>query len=156
MKEKYLSGAEFEVYAAENVYTADYQKDADGNRILEYAEGELVTTVTTDETGLAVVKNLPLGSYLVKEAKAPTGFVLNAVPQEVSFDYADQNTAVIKESVTFDDDRQKVEITVEKQDAENEATIAGAVFGIYNTEDLKNEKGEIIVKADTLLQERTS
>lgn len=27
---------------------------------------------------------------------------------------------------------------------------AGAVFGIYNTEDLKNEKGEIIVKADTL------
>lgn len=43
-----------------------------------------------------------------------------------------------------------MEITVEKQDAENEATIAGAVFGIYNTEDLKNEKGEIIVKADTL------
>ena len=155
-EEKYLSGAEFEVYAAENVYTADYQKDADGNRILEYAEGELVTTVTTDDSGLAVVKNLPLGSYLVKEANAPTGFVLNAVPQEVSFDYADQNTAIIKESVTFDDDRQKVEITVEKQDAENEATIAGAVFGIYNTEDLKNEKGEIIVKADTLLQERTS
>ena len=74
-EEKYLSGAEFEVYAAENVYTADYQKDADGNRILEYAEGELVTTVTTDDSGLAVVKNLPLGSYLVKEANAPTGFV---------------------------------------------------------------------------------
>ena len=91
------------------------------------------------------MKYLPLGRYLVKEANAPTGFVLNAVPQEVSFDYADQNTAVIKESVTFDDDRLKVEITVEKQDAENEATIAGAGFGIYNTEDLKNEKGEIIV-----------
>ena len=45
---------------------------------------------------------------------------------------------------------------VEKQDAENGATVAGAVFGIYNTEDLKNEKGEIIVKADTLLQEMTS
>ena len=71
----------------------------------------MVKTVTTDDSGLAVVKNLPLGSYLVKEAKAPAGFVLNAVPQEVSFDYADQNTAVIKESVTFDDDRQKVEST---------------------------------------------
>lgn len=155
-EEKYLSGAEFEVYAAENIFTADYQKDAEGNRILEYAEGTLVTTVTTDGSGLAVVKNLPLGKYLVKEANAPTGFVLNSVPQETSMEYADQNTAVIKESVTFDDTRQKVEINVEKQDAENGATVAGAGFGIYNAEDLVNDEGKIIVKADTLLQEMTS
>ena len=155
-EEKYLSGAEFEVYAAENIFTADYQKDAEGNRILEYAEGTLVTTVTTDDSGLAVVKNLPLGKYLVKEANAPTGFVLNSVPQETSMEYADQNTAVIKESVTFDDARQKVEINVEKQDAENGATVAGAGFGIYNVEDLVNDEGKIIVKADTLLQEMTS
>ena len=35
-------------------------------------------------------------------------------------------------------------------------SVAGAVFGIYNTDDLKNAKGEIIVKAETLLQEMTS
>ncbi len=64
-EEKYLEGAEFEVYAAENIYTADYQKDADGNRNLIYAKDALVTTVTTDEDGKAVADNLPLGSYYV-------------------------------------------------------------------------------------------
>ena len=34
-----LSGAVFDLYAAEDIYTADAQKDEQGNRILEYAEG---------------------------------------------------------------------------------------------------------------------
>lgn len=155
-EEQYLKGAEFEVYAAENIYTADYQKDEAGNRLLEYAEGTLVTTITTDDSGLAVARNLPLGKYLVKEKDAPKGFVLNAASQEVNFEYADQNTAVIKESVTFKNDRQKVAITVTKQDAENEAVVAGAEFGIYNTADIKNASGSVIVEADTLLQKMTS
>ena len=90
------------------------------------------------------------------EKTAPEGFVLNHDRSDVSFVYADQDTPVIEQEVMVGDDRQKVAIQVEKQDAENGATVAGAVFGIYNTEDLKNEKGEIIVKADTLLQEMTS
>ena len=46
-----LEGAVFDVYAEEDIYTADFQKDAEGDRILEYASGELVGTVTTDENG---------------------------------------------------------------------------------------------------------
>ena len=34
-----LEGAVFEMYAAEDIYTADFQKDDNGNRILEYASG---------------------------------------------------------------------------------------------------------------------
>ena len=110
---------------------ADEEKETD-------AKDTLVTTITTDDSGLAVAKNLPLGKYLVKEKNAPNGFVLSAEAKEVDFAYADQNTAVIKESVTFTNDRQKVAITVTKQDAENEAVVAGAEFGIYNTSDIKN------------------
>lgn len=51
-----LEGAEFEIYAAEDIYTADFQKDDNGNRILEYAAGILVKTVTTDKDGKAVLK----------------------------------------------------------------------------------------------------
>lgn len=58
-KTENLSGAVFEVYAAEDIYTADFQKDAEGNRILEYAAGELVGTVTTDEDGQATLSDLP-------------------------------------------------------------------------------------------------
>lgn len=44
-----LEGAEFAIYAAEDIYTVDFQKDDNGNRILEYAAGTLVKTVTTDK-----------------------------------------------------------------------------------------------------------
>ena len=37
-KEGSLAGAKFEVYAAEDIYTADNQKDADGNRIKYYSK----------------------------------------------------------------------------------------------------------------------
>ena len=154
-EERYLKGAEFNVYAAENIYTPDYQKDENGNRQLIYAKDALVTTVTTGEDGKAVAENLPLGSYYVVEKTAPEGFVLNHDRSDVTFVYADQDTPVIEQEVTVGDDRQKVAIQVEKQDAENGATVAGAVFGIYNKADIKAD-GKVIVKADTLLQEMTS
>ena len=154
-EERYLKGASFNVYAAENIYTPDYQKDENGNRQLIYAKDALVTTVTTGEDGKAVAENLPLGSYYVVEKTAPEGFVLNHDRSEVAFVYADQDTPVIEQEVTVGDDRQKVAIQVEKQDAENGATVVGAVFGIYNKADIKAD-GKVIVKADTLLQEMTS
>ena len=154
-EERYLKGASFNVYAAENIYTPDYQKDENGNRQLIYAKDALVTTVTTGEDGKAVADNLPLGSYYVVEKTAPEGFVLNHDRSEVAFVYANQDTPVIEQEVTVGNDRQKVAIQVEKQDAENAATVAGAVFGIYNKEDIKAD-GKVIVKADTLLQEMTS
>lgn len=154
-EEKYLSGAEFNVYAAEDIYTPDHQEDADGNRFVIYAKDSLVTTITTGEDGKAVAENLPLGAYYVVETKAPEGFVLNKEPSEAVFVYEDQDTPVIEQEAVIGNDRQKVSITVEKQDAENQAVLSGAVFGIYNKNDIKAD-GKVIVKADTLLQEMTS
>ena len=117
-EEKYLKGAEFNVYAAEDIFTPDYQKDESGNRQVVYAKDALVTTVTTGEDGKAVAENLPLGSYYVVEKSAPEGFVLNPDRSEVKFVYADQDTPVIEQEVTVGNERQKVAIKVEKQDAE--------------------------------------
>lgn len=149
-KKENLAGAIFEVYAAENIYTADFQKDSDGNRILEYAADTLVATLTTDEKGEALLKNLPLGSYRVVEVTAPEGFVLNEAAQIVTFRYVDQNTPVITQEAVFENDRQKVEVSVVKRDAETKAEVAGAVFGLYAKEDILAH-GKVIVKADTLL-----
>ena len=151
-----LAGAEFEVYAAENIYTADHQVDENGERTMYFAKDALVATVTTGEDGYATVKNLPLGSYYVKEKNAPESYVLNTVPENVEFAYADQNTAVVKKEISVTDERQKVSITVEKQDQETGKTVAGAVFGIYNSKDIKSADGKFLVKADTLLQKMTS
>lgn len=154
-EEQFLKDAVFEVYAAEDIYSPDYQKDADGNRIVVYAKDTLVTTITTGEDGMAEAENLPLGAYRVVEKTAPEGFVLNPEAAEVVFVYEGQDTPVVEQEVTVGDERQKVAITVEKQDAENGAVVAGAVFGIYNKEDITAD-GKVIVEADTLLQEMTS
>lgn len=145
-----LAGAVFEVYAAEDIYTADFQKDAEGNRILEYAAGELVGTVTTNEKGEAYLTDLPLGSYKIVEVTAPEGFVLNGEAQTVTFTYKDQETPVIEQEAVFQNERQKVEVSVVKKDAETQATVEGAVFGLYAKEDILAH-GEVIVKADTLI-----
>lgn len=154
-EEASLAGAAFEVYASEDIYTADHQTDENGNRYLEYAKDTLVATVTTDENGSAVIENLPLGKYRVEEKKAPEGYTWNAKGEEVTFTYAGQDTPVVDEEVTFTNERQKVSITVEKQDAETGSVVAGAVFGLYNKNEIKSGDN-VIVKADTLLQEITS
>ncbi len=154
-KEQYLSGAEFEVRAAEDICTPDHQKDADGNRIVLYAKDTLVTTITTGEGGKAVAKDLPLGRYYVVETKAPEGFVLNPEPVKVALTYQDQDTPIVEAEAIVGNDRQKVSISVEKQDAENGRVLSGAVFGIYNKKDIQ-ANGKVLVKADTLLQEMTS
>jgi uncharacterized surface anchored protein/transcriptional regulator with XRE-family HTH domain len=153
-KEK-LEGAFFEVYAAEDIYTADFQKDDQGNRILEYASGALVGTVTTDKDGKAQIADLPLGTYKVVEKTAPECFVLNEEAQTVTFSYKDQKTPVIEQTAAFENDRQKVEVSVVKQDAENETVVAGAEFGLYAKEDILAH-GEVAVKADTLLGKAVS
>lgn len=153
---KGLDGAEFEVYAAEDIYTADHQVDENGNRLLYFAKDALVANVATDAEGKAVVKNPPLGKYYVKETKATDGFVLNTTVQDSKFVYADQNTPVIFDEMTYTNERQKVSITVEKQDAETGDVVEGAVFGIYNAEDIKDSSGNVLVTAETLLQEMTT
>lgn len=149
-KTENLAGAVFEVSAAEDIYTADFQKDEEGNRILEYAAGELVGTVTTDENGEAFLSDLPLGSYQVKEVTAPEGFVLNEEVQTVTFTYKDQDTPVIEQEAIFQNDRQKVEVSVVKKDAETQTAVAGAVFGLHAKEDILAH-GKVIVEADQLI-----
>ena len=173
-----LAGAEYAVYAAEDIYTPDFQRDENGDRIKIYEKDTLVTTVTTDETGSAEVSDLPLGTYRVVETKAPEGFVLNidaeaegegradetnGITQEVTFEYLNQETPVIDHDLACTNDRQKVELTVEKQDAETGKTVAGAVFGLYTAEDIHTgagtmlaDAGQPLIEADTLLAEATS
>ena len=154
-EETSLEGAEFEIYAAEDIFTPDHQVDEQGNRHVIYAKDTLVKTVTTNKNGEAVIKDLPLGKYRVKETKTPAGFVLNPDSQEVSFIYKDQNTPEIEEKLEFSNERQKVELSVEKQDAETGKALKGATFGLYNKEAISSGD-KVVVKADTLLQEITS
>ena len=156
MRSGSLAGAKYEVYAAEDIFTADMQKDADGNRTKYYSEGELVATLVTGDDGKAVLKNLPLGKYKVVEVEAPCGYVLNQDAQYVTFAYVNDHTPVIYETATFTNDRQKLSLSVEKKDSETDEPIGGAVFGLYSDEDIRNVDGKVIIEAGTLLETAVS
>jgi len=151
-KEGSLAGAKFEVYAAEDIFTADMQVDENGNRTKYYSAGDLVAAIVTGEDGKAALFDLPLGSYKIVEVEAPYGYVLNSEEQVVTFAYVDDKTPVVYESVTFANDRQKVDLSVVKMDGETGKHISGAEFGLYASEDIVNVDGKVIVEKDTLLE----
>lgn len=149
-EERGLANAKYEIYAKEDVL------DPSNDKTIIYKKGTLVDTITTDETGKAVSKELPLGEFSVKECLAPEEFVLSDKIENVSLKYKDQNTAVVFESVSFTNERQKVDIVVNKKDKDDNKTLAGAEFSLYAKEDIKNYKNEVIVKANELIETATS
>ena len=124
-----IYGAEFVIEAAEDIYSADNQKD------LIYAKGDIVETIWTSN-GYSETSELPLGKYKIYEKTAGNGYVLNKEVKEVELTYKDQYTAVVFEDVDYVNERQKVEVTVTKKDSEDGTLLSGATFGLYAVEDI--------------------
>lgn len=147
---KGLANAQYQIIAKEDIM------DPANDGTIKYKAGDIVETVTTDASGNATSSKLYLGEYTVKEYKAPNGFVLNPQSQDVTLQYKDEVTAVVFDNVSFENERQKVEIETVKKDAENKTPLKGAQFGVYAKEDVTNHEGKVIVKAGTLLQTITT
>lgn len=97
--------------------------------------GTLVDTITTDNTGKAESKELVLGTYSVNEITAPSGFVLNSTPKNVTISYGSQTAAVIYGDVNIPNKPQAGQITVQKTNADSDMgdyALSGAVFEIYS------------------------
>lgn len=158
---KPIEGAQFEIRAAEDIYSPEGGVNA--TRL--YAKGDLVVTLTTDKNGQTwtgqedwegtkIAKGLPLGKYTVIQTKAGDGFALgteNAKPREVEISYAGQEVPVIYRDSSYENPRQKVHVEIQKLDAEQNELLAGAVFGLYAEEDIANYAGKTVVKAGTLI-----
>lgn len=151
-----LEGTKYEIYAAEDIYTADRQVDSKGNRTTYYKKGDLIVTLETDVKGKAIMSDLPLGKYKIVEIEAPYGYALDTEPKEITFTYKDDKTPVIKESIEFINERQKVKMYIDKVDIEDNTPIEGAEFSLYADKDICNINGDIIVKKDTLLEVASS
>lgn len=114
---KALAGAEFEIFNLQN---------------------ESVGTIITQTDGVATLSNLPIGTYAVKEIKAPEGYVLNQNIQTVEVKTGETATIEVKNQIITGD----LEITkVDVADGNNK--LVGAEFTIYN------EQGEEVVKGKT-------
>ena len=149
-EERGIPGAVYEIKAAENIM------DPSNDGTILYKKGTVVDTVTTTDGGKATTKKLPLGSYEISEKQAPDGFVLNGKSQEVELTYKDQNTSIVFDAASFTNERQKVELSVLKEDAETSTPLSGALFGLYAKTDILDAAGNVVVKADELIYQTDS
>ena len=137
-------------------YALEDIKAADGESEDYYKKDALVATITTDETGVAKLTDLPLGKYYVKEKETASGYVLDGETREVDLTYRDQNTAVVTYSADWQNKRQKAEVNVLKKEKDSDRVLEGAVFALCNKENIVNAKGDVILKADTVIEEQAT
>ena len=147
---KGLAGAVYEITAAEDIITPD--------GTLRYAAGEVVDTVTTDETGLAESKPLYLGKYEVREITAPTGYVLNTEAHTAELVYAGQEVEITETAADFCNERQKAAVSLDKVLEQDErfgigknGELSAVTFGLFAAEELTAADGSII-PADGMLE----
>ena len=110
-----LSGAEFTLYK-DNVQVGE--------------------PLVTDENGKLTMKNIPIGSYTLKETKAPVGYVLSDVVEKIEIVKANDTI-----EISFTNTRIMGQINIKKVDKDTDKVLAGAGFMITDNAGTKVFEG---------------
>ncbi len=125
---KGLRGAEYDLVAAETIPHPDgYSKDL-------YLMGTTIAHVITDEQGKAVLSDLPLGRYEIRETKAPSGYTRKQkdAKRNTELLWKDSADLEITTTETFFNERQKIDIGQEPDGPEVSPTVPeepGTIIG---------------------------
>lgn len=148
-----FAGAEYNIYAAEDIYSQDKVTKI-------HKAGDLVGSLTTGNDGSAVSGELYLGKYKVVEQKAPDNLVIGKTEEEctqyVTLSYAGQTVELTTGEVTFVNARPEISVKVVKKSQNDDVTLEGAVFGLYAEEDITAANGEVVVSRGTLIEQVVS
>mgnify|MGYP001144467935 FL=1 len=144
------------------------KKDAETNKVVNKAgtifdisdsNNKKVASITTNEKGIATSELLDYGTYYVKESTAPNKYTIKV---EVS-----ENIGVVEDGKTYQitivNTRVKGSVTISKEDtktgkqAQGEATLEGAIYGIYaRTPILDPADDTMIYNTDVKVAEMTT
>lgn len=138
---KYLAGAVFNLYAADDIYSVDGK--------LLFAAGELVATspetgadgytyfdcdipIRGEYYGSSIRKDATTnsGNYIVKELRAPLGYYVNEEPMKVTFTYDGQAIMVLDNTCA----NKPTEMWVSKRDLTSDEELPGATLAIKDTD----------------------
>ena len=145
-----LSGARFDIIAAENIY------DVYGKVV--YKKGEIVDSVTTGDDGKAESKPIHLGEYLIREVFAPDGFVLDETPYTATLGFDGEVAELITKQVTRFNERCRAEISMIKiaEMPENPPDdfnpYKDILFGLYADSDILDADGNTVIPKDSLIE----
>ena len=114
-------GAVYNVYVAEDIVT-------EGGKTVYKKGAEVAKNLITGEDGSVTVKDLPLGSYYVKELKAPDGFVSSDEVLRFDASYQGQDVQTVTLKSVKKNQPTTVEIT--KSDATTGVELDGAYLKV--------------------------
>ncbi len=128
---------------------------------LIYPMGSPIKTVTTDEQGTAVIENLPLGKYYVREISSVSGQVNRGEWKPFELLYQDQSTPIVWQSGTFENEAVEVKVDVSKlfqsfPGSEEYVSGSGAIFGIYTAEEIGQAPVDSLVGTMTVTDAKAS
>ena len=114
-----------------------------------FADGEKITSVTTNDAGEAYVYGIKKEAYIeVVETAAPTGYVLDKTPHGIHIDAYDP--AIQDDPVLTVVNHSKASLRIIKMDRQSGDRLPGVTFEIYKDTELfdtktTNDNGEILL-----------
>lgn len=122
------------------------------------ATGKTIATLTTDKNGYAGTGLLEFGTYTVQEVSSVEGYIKDNTVHSVTLAYKDQNTPIVKATVSVKNDRIPASVKINKMTERwNMDELAfepcvgeGFVFGLYTAESIG------ILPKDTLVEVLTT
>lgn len=147
-----LAGVVFDIVAAKDIVTPD--------GVVRAKKGDVVDTITTNDSGYAESKKLFLGEYTVKEVKTPAGYYLDTKNYKegenlfnVTLEFENSDKEIVVKNLDVINQRQRAEVSLLKSmekdetfniDGKNE--IKNVVFGLFAKEDMTALDGSQITK----------
>ncbi len=144
-----LPGVTYEIYAVNDI------KSPDG-RITYVPANKREDTITTDENGYAITKELYPGEYRIVETVTPVGYIVDENIPNVTLTSTDSLKRVEIHNKELSDIRQKLGLTFEKIFEEvnysnSETVEERAVFGVYTKENILTYTGNVAIGKDKLV-----
>ena len=148
-----LQGVEFKIYANKDIKTPD-------GRFTYHKEGDLITTIVTQENGYATANNLHKGEYRIVETAAPAGYLITdeeGNPKEFTMTMEDSEETIRMQDYykEVSDERQKLAVEFKKVFEDYEYTNGTeerhAVFGLYAKEPILNYEGNTTIDTGDLV-----
>ncbi len=106
-----------------------------------YADGEKITSISTDESGVAYLSNLPQGTYLIMESATNSSYLVSTASEYATISY-DGETAV----VTMNNQVVRGDVKFTKTDKNSGSKMANIPFRI--TSKTTNESHIVVSNSD--------
>ena len=120
-KETPLEGIIFHLYAKYDIYE---------NKVLTYSKDSLVKEVITNNEGMVEIKDLPLGTYYLKEINTKENHVLDDTIYNIELKYKDEKTPLVESNIEIKNSLYKGSLIINKIESISKRPIPNTLIEI--------------------------